>query len=94
MASYDQAPQQPQYAQAPIQQQPYQAGPPAAAPVPATGNDDVAHWTNRITAALNNPQSITGPVPESNQPWHTRFLEFFQPIDLCMFPILAFIILE
>lgn len=89
MATYDNTQQQqaqPQYAPAPQQQvvqQPY-ASQPAPVAGPAAGNDDVAHWTNRLTAALNDPQSITGPVPASNQPWHHRFLEFFMPIDLCM----------
>ncbi|KFY07602.1 hypothetical protein V492_06994 [Pseudogymnoascus sp. VKM F-4246] len=96
MASYDNTQQQqvaqpqygaqPQYAPAPqqqvVQQQPYASQPaPVAAPA---GNDDVAHWTNRITEALNKPETITGPVPASHQPWHHRFLEFFNPIDLCL----------
>ncbi|KFY70326.1 hypothetical protein V499_09262 [Pseudogymnoascus sp. VKM F-103] len=90
MATYENTQQQqvaqPQYAPAPQQQvvqQPY-ASQPAPVAGPPAGNDDVAHWTNRITAALNKPETITGPVPASHQPWHNRFLEFFQPIDLCL----------
>jgi hypothetical protein len=79
MTTYETTPQQQ------VVQQPY-ASQPAPVAAPPAGNDDVAHWTNRITAALNKPETITGPVPASHQPWHHRFLEFFQPIDLCMSP--------
>ena len=79
MATYDSTQQQQ------VVQQQY-ASQPAPVAGPAAGNDDVAHWTNRITEALNKPETITGPVPASHQPWHHRFIEFFQPIDLCTSP--------
>jgi len=60
------------------------AAPAPAAPMQATAqDDDVAHWINRARDALNHPETITAKVPPTAQSWHTRFVEFFNPIDTC-----------
>jgi hypothetical protein len=57
----------------------------ASKPAQTPQNDDLTHWIDRFKVAAADPNAVMAPSHPQASQWHSRFFEFFEPIDSCKY---------